>query len=443
MSRAIFLCLTALLTVLGPARAQTREEKVRADRKKVEAAGFWIYNDLPRGFAQAKKTGKPLLVILRCIPCTECVKLDDNLVDQDKRLRPLLEKFVRVRVVSTNGLDLSLFQFDYDQSFAAFLLNADGTIYGRFGTRSHRTSWSDDVSIEGLAQALRGALELHREYPKNRAELVRKKGPAPDFPSPEKYPLLRARYGPKLADKGNIVPSCIHCHQIGDAQRQVHRDAGKPIPEQLLFPYPHPRTLGLVLDPKERATVLRVEKGSAAEKSGFQEGDQFLKLGGQPLLSIADVQWVLHRTWPGSDVAIKAVVRRGHRDLEMWLRLPVGWRKREDISWRASTWPLRRMATGGLLLEDLPLADRKKAGLTENVMALRVRHAGQYGPHGAAHRAGVRRGDVLISFGGRDDFRRETDLLVYALERYQPGEQVAVTVLRDGKKIKVKIPMQK
>ena len=106
-----------------------------------------------------------MLVVLRCIPCEECVKLDDDLVNEDKRVRPLLEKFVCVRVVSTNGLDLSLFQFDYDQSFAAFLLNADGTIYGRFGTRSHRTSWSDDVSIEGLAKALAGALELHSGVP--------------------------------------------------------------------------------------------------------------------------------------------------------------------------------------------------------------------------------------------------------------------------------------
>src|SRR5204863_4649159 len=111
-------------------------------------------------------------VILRCIPCEECVKLDDDLVNQDKRVRPLLEKFVCVRIVSTNGLDLSLFQFDTDQSFAAFLMNADGTIYGRYGTRSHRTSWADDVSVEGLANALQGALDLHSDYTKTRDELV-------------------------------------------------------------------------------------------------------------------------------------------------------------------------------------------------------------------------------------------------------------------------------
>src|SRR5215475_14553710 len=153
------------LCVTGMAGAQTREEKVRNDRKKVEALGLWIYNDLEKGFTEARKSGKPMLVVFRCIPCEECVKLDDDLIDNDRHVRPLLDKFVCVRIVSANGLDLSLFQFDTDQSFTVFLLNADGTLYGRFGTRSHRTLWTDDVSVEGLARSLEGALALHAGYP--------------------------------------------------------------------------------------------------------------------------------------------------------------------------------------------------------------------------------------------------------------------------------------
>src|SRR5207248_9472249 len=138
----------------------------------------------------AKKAGRPMVVALRCIPCEQCVKLDDDLVDTDERLRPLLEKFVRVRLISANGLDLSLFQFDTDQSFAVFMLNADGTIYGRFGTRSDQRNWTDDVSIAGLAKALEGALALHQQYPANKATLAGKKGPPPDFAVPEQFPKL-------------------------------------------------------------------------------------------------------------------------------------------------------------------------------------------------------------------------------------------------------------
>jgi hypothetical protein len=441
MYRVIVLSLTAWLTVIGLAGAQTREEKVRADRKKVEADGFWIYNDLQRGFAEAKKTGKPVLAVLRCIPCEECVKLDDDLVNQDPRVRPLLEKFVCVRVVSTNGLDLSLFQFDYDQSFAAFLLNADGTVYGRFGTRSHRTSWSDDVSIEGLALALQGALDLHQQYPKNKAELAGKRGPAPEVASPEKYPPLKGKYGPALDYEGKVVQSCIHCHQIGDAQRQLHRDRKEPIPERLLFSYPHPKSLGLILNPTEKATVLRVEKGSTAERAGFKPADAILRLDGQPLLSIADVQWVLHQSVP-EGASLKTEVQRGDRKMELTLVLPKGWRKDDDISWRVSTWALRRMATGGLVLEAVPTEERKKAGLPEAGMALRVKHVGQYGPHAAAQKAGFRQGDIVVAFDDRTDLQRESDLLAYAVNGRKPGDQVAVTVLREGKKINLTLPMQ-
>lgn len=440
----VLLSLLVLLAAAGLASAQkpTREEKVLGDRKKVEAEGFWIYNDLDKGFAEAKKSGKPMLVVMRCIPCEECVKLDDDLVNQDKRVRPLLEKFVCVRVVSTNGLDLSLFQFDTDQSFAAFLLNADGTVYGRFGTRSHRTYWSDDVSVEGLSKALQRALDLHAEYPKNKAELARKRGPAPLVASPEKYPLLKDRYKATINFEDKPVQSCIHCHMIGDAHRQLMRQGKDGISEQVLFPYPHPKSQGLILDPKERATVLRAEKDTPAAAAGFKEGDVIRKLDGQPLVSIADVQWVLHQA-PAAGASLKAEVQRGERVVELTLTLPKGWRQRDDISWRASSWGLRRMGTGGMLLEDLPAADRKKAGLGETEMALRVKYLAKGGgPHGAADRAGFRQGDIIVSFDDRADLPRETDVFARAALHHKPGDKVTVTVLRDGKKMDLTLPMQ-
>ena len=123
-----YFLFAALVPALLFGQQKTREQQVREDRAKVEAEGFWIYNDLDKAFVEAKRTGKPLLVVLRCIPCHECVKLDDELVDQDPVIRPLLDKFICVRQVSTNGLDLDTFQFDTDQSFAVFMLNGDGTI---------------------------------------------------------------------------------------------------------------------------------------------------------------------------------------------------------------------------------------------------------------------------------------------------------------------------
>jgi hypothetical protein len=61
---AVFLFLSAGLATA----AEDRDTKVHKDREDVLAAGRWIYNDLAKGIAEAEWTGKPLLVVLRCIP---------------------------------------------------------------------------------------------------------------------------------------------------------------------------------------------------------------------------------------------------------------------------------------------------------------------------------------------------------------------------------------
>lgn len=437
--RSLLLFCLAFGALGETLHAQSREQKVRGDKAKVEADGFWIYNKFAQAVADAKASGKPIVAVLRCIPCEECVKLDDELVDRDERLRPLLEKFVRVRIVSTNGLDLKTFQFDTDQSFAVFFLNADGTMYGRFGTRSDRTEWQGDVSVEGLAKALAGALELHANYPKNKEQLAAKRGPTPDFPVPETMPTLKGKYGPNLDYDGNVVRSCIHCHQIGDAQREFHLSKNGTLPPAVLFPFPHPKALGLILDPRERATVLQVEPGSLADKAGFQRGDALVSLENQPLLSIADVQWVLHHT-PANGATLTAIVRRADGVTPLRLQLPSGWRQQDDISWRASTWGLRRVAVGGMSLRPLAAEDRQALKLDEKTLGLRVQHVGQYAPHDGAKRAGVLKDDVLVSFGGRTDLLRESDLLEYSLNQLKPGSEIEIAVLRDGKRLNFKLP---
>jgi len=434
MIRNLLCSAVVTLYAASSALAQqpTREQKVRGDKVKVEAAGFWIYNDLAKGVAEAKKSGQPLLVTMRCIPCEDCVKLDEELVETDPKLRPLLEKFVRVRIISANGLDLKLFQFDTDQSFAVFLLNADGAIYGRYGTRSDHTNWASDVSIEGLGKALEGALALHAAYPANKAELDLKRGPAPDFPVPENYPTLKGKYGAQLNYEGNVVQSCIHCHQIGDALRQHHRDQSGELPEQVLFPYPHPKALGLILSPRERASVLEVEAGSLAEKAGFRKGDEIQKIAGQTPLSIADVQWVLHHT-PAAGGTVAAVVKRDGQPVAVKLDLPAGWRQRDDIAWRASSWELRRMALGGLFMKNISSELRVEQKLPAAGLAMKVEHVGQYAPHDGAKKAGFQAGDIVLEFDGRTDLARETDVLNYALEA-KSGTSIPVVVLRDGKK---------
>lgn len=146
------LCLiTAGLAQPPKAAAQALLQNTLGDQN---IASFWTYDDLDRGIEQARKTGKPLLITIRCVPCHACRGMDQQVVNPtDLQLLTLMNQFVCVRIVQAWGLDLSLFQYDMNQSWAAFLMNADGVIYGRYGTRAAQR---DDkaITIEGFSKAL-------------------------------------------------------------------------------------------------------------------------------------------------------------------------------------------------------------------------------------------------------------------------------------------------
>ena len=97
MRKILYVAFAAhCLAFVVAASGQEREKKVRSDRQTVEEQGYWIYNDLPKGFDEAKKTGKPLLVAIRCIPCEACAQLDAQVVSRDPAVRKLLDEFVCV-----------------------------------------------------------------------------------------------------------------------------------------------------------------------------------------------------------------------------------------------------------------------------------------------------------------------------------------------------------
>ena len=436
--------LVAALVDIAPAAAQPnkREVQVRGDIAKFKDDESWVYNDWNKAVAEARRSGKPLMVIVRCVPCEACSEFDDQLVRRVDEVRDLMDQFVCVRIITTNGLDLDLFQFDYDQSFHAFLMNADGTIYGRFGTRSESKDETQDMTMQGFRRALSLALAWHREFPANKTSFAAKRGPKPPVAHPEDYPSLKdtRRYTSELDYEGNIVQSCIHCHQVREAERAYYRNARRPIPENVVYPYPLPKVVGLTMNAEEAAEVKHVAPDSAARRAGFQVGDRIESLAGQPLLSIADLQWVLHRADRAAE--LKAVVRRNTEPVELTLRLESGWRAASDLSWRATSWDLRRISFGGMLLKELPPEERKSLGLADDVLALRAEHVGQYGDHAKAKAAGFQKGDVLVEFDGSRARRSETDLLVANLTLRKPGDRIPVKVLRGGRESSMQMPVQ-
>ncbi|MFN9988307.1 MAG: thioredoxin family protein, partial [Pirellula sp.] len=99
-----------------------REKAVRDDQKSLSNDTRWLYNDLETGFDAAKKLNKPLLVVLRCVPCKACTGLDESVL-RAKELQPQLDHFVCVRLINANAIDLSKFQFDYDLSFSTLVFH--------------------------------------------------------------------------------------------------------------------------------------------------------------------------------------------------------------------------------------------------------------------------------------------------------------------------------
>ena len=436
-----FLLMPALALLSASAFAETvkdREGAVRTDRATYLQDTRWIYEDWQKGFDEAKRTGKPLLVVLRCVPCLACSAIDARVLLEEDELKPLLNQYVCVRVINANALDLTRFQFDYDLSFNTLLFNGDGTVYGRYNSWLHQKNAQENATA-GFRRALEQGLALHRGYPANRAALAGKQGTPVAYTLPVDMPELSSRYKRELDWQGKVVQSCVHCHQIGDAFRDEVRTKNQPLPLSLIYPYPEPETIGLTLAADQAAHVVSVAPGSAAAQAGFLAGDDLVSLAGQPLVSIADVSWVLHHTPDAGTLPV--VVKRGGAEQPLSVSLPAGWRRNSDITRRVGTWPMRAMATGGLKLDLLPEDQAEQRGL-KGKLALIVTHLGAYGKHAAAKNAGFKEGDVLVEVEGKSQPLTESELIGQVLENNKPGAQLKTVVLRGTERVPLVMPVQ-
>jgi hypothetical protein len=440
MKPPFFSLVCALIAATASAETvKDREGAVRNDKAVMEKDERWIYNDAARGFAEAKRTGKPLLVVLRCVPCLACAGIDAQVLLQETELSPLLDQFICVRVINANALDLALFQFDYDLSFSTLFFNGDGTVYGRYGSWTHQKN-AQENSTASLRHALDAALALHRDYPRNKDALAGKQGVPMPFQTPTEMPSIAGKYSRELNWDGKVVQSCVHCHQVSDAIRLGFREKKQPIPANWIYPFPAPETIGLTLAADRIARVETVVADSVAATAGLRVGDDIISLGGQPLLSVADVSWALHRA-PDAGPLPATLSRSGVTE-SVSITLPPNWRTKSDISRRVGTWPMRGMAFGGLVLEELTEAERALLKVGTGDLALRVKHVGQYGIHATAKKAGFEKDDIVVAIDGFTERLGEGELLGRLLQKRPAGEKIDATVRRGSKQVALTLPMQ-
>ncbi|MFP6900446.1 MAG: Trx7/PDZ domain-containing (seleno)protein, partial [Opitutales bacterium] len=328
--------LTAILLGVALSSMVFADEALRSSLKDDHSkrGDHWIYNDIERGFAEAKNTGKPLFITFRCVPCETCKGFDAEVAKGSENLMKLArEKFVCVRQVEMKGVDLSLFQFDMDLSWAAVFLNADRTIYARYGTQSAEGADAYN-SLASLENTMNRVLSLHSRYPSNKGMLNGKVGKPLPYQTVMEMPGLKNKE--KYAKKTERQ-NCIHCHNIHDAEHAWAQKKGR-FNIQMMWRYPLPENLGFKIERDDGTMVKAVEPGSPAARAGVRVGDLLWYADGQVLTSIADLQWVLHNLSGGS-TTLNLKVGRGGSSQQLALRLSANWKK-SDFSWRGSMWSL-------------------------------------------------------------------------------------------------------
>src|SRR5262249_6329754 len=281
------------------------------------------------------------------------------------------------------GVNLDVFEFDYDLTWAGFFLSADEKVYGRYGSRD-ADSADSRVSLQGLRYAMLSALERHRRDSEARPP------PPPPPPPPSartgRQTVEQCRSTRRLPDN-----ACVHCHQVYDLRREDKQAAGTWSLADV-WVYPLPENVGLTLDVDRGDRVKAVAADSAAARAGLRAGDRLLSLGGLPVASIADAQYGLHRAPARRRVAVRW--ERSGAEHSAKLELAEGWRK-TDVSWR---WSLRGLDPSPCVRgPDLDAADRKALGLSPKRLALRQIAF----VHAAAERAGIRPNDAIVGRDGR------------------------------------------
>lgn len=403
-------------------------------------ADHWIYNDFAKAQEEARRLNKPIFVTFRCVPCADCSSFDAEVAQGNEVIKELARTaFVPVRQVEMKGVDLSLFEFDFDLNWAAVFVNADGTIYGRYGTQSAEGADAYN-SIASLRKAMLRALDFHKNYPANAASLKGKR------PSPKPYTSALEMPGLPLKNRYRQQTqrdNCIHCHNIHDAQQTEAYMKGT-FSKEMLWRYPLPENIGLSIQRDDGRQIESILPNSPASTSGLKTGDEIVGVNGQAILSIADIQWVLHGLSNiGDTVQISALRSKGESGsvdpIQATLTLNEDWKK-TDITWRGSMWSLQPRP--GFWAVTLSEVEKKEHGIEVDKKGLHVRWINRGVDGGrAAYDSGLREGDIIVGVNGEELEWDEIEFQSHVRLNLKVGESIRYRVKRKGEFLDILTPL--
>jgi serine protease Do len=167
------------------------------------------------------------------------------------------------------------------------------------------------------------------------------------------------------------------------------------------------------------ALVNSVEKGGPAEKAGIEASDVILKFDGKTVASSSDLPRIVAQSRPGSKVTAQIWRKGASRDVA----ITVGEMPEEKVAQRPGrkeSKPGNLVARLGLTLSELTVDQRKELGLSAGLLVDDAQ--------GAAARAGIRRGDVLMAINNQDV--KSVEQLNQLLGQFEKARSVALLIRR-------------
>jgi len=166
------------------------------------------------------------------------------------------------------------------------------------------------------------------------------------------------------------------------------------------------------------ALVANVEKGSAADKAGFQRGDVIITYGKTPIYTSSDLPPLVGNTEIGKEVSV-TLIRAGN---EKKLNVIVG--KLDKKKGEVVAGGNRAKDTFGVVVGPLSDEQREEVRSDKGVVVNQVMGGS------LADKAGIQVNDIILSFDNKEV--ASGNELKQALKDAKKGRSVPVLVIRDG-----------